>query len=79
VGSGEPLFDKLDADTAHAMMGINAVKGVEIGAGFQSSNRKRVANMVTVSFADGILRQIMLAELWVVLTLGKMFTGFHCD
>ena len=34
VGLGEPLFDKLDADIAHAMMGINAVKGVEIGDGF---------------------------------------------
>jgi chorismate synthase len=33
-GLGEPLFDKLDADIAHAMMGINAVKGVEIGDGF---------------------------------------------
>ncbi len=34
VGLGEPLFDKLDADIAWAMMGINAVKGVEIGDGF---------------------------------------------
>jgi chorismate synthase len=34
VGLGEPLYDKLDADVAYAMMGINAVKGVEIGAGF---------------------------------------------
>ena len=34
VGLGAPLFDKLDADIAWAMMGINAVKGVEIGAGF---------------------------------------------
>ncbi len=34
VGLGAPLFDKLDADIAYAMMGINAVKGVEIGAGF---------------------------------------------
>ncbi len=34
VGLGEPLYDKLDADIAFAMMGINAVKGVEIGAGF---------------------------------------------
>jgi chorismate synthase len=34
VGLGEPLFDKLDADIAYAMMGINAVKGVEIGNGF---------------------------------------------
>lgn len=36
VGLGEPLFDKMDADIAYAMMGINAVKGVEIGAGFAS-------------------------------------------
>jgi chorismate synthase len=36
VGWGEPLFDRLDADLAHALMGINAVKGVEIGAGFAS-------------------------------------------
>ncbi len=34
AGLGEPLFDKLDADIAYAMMGINAVKGVEIGSGF---------------------------------------------
>jgi chorismate synthase len=34
IGLGEPLFDKLDADIAYAMMGINAVKGVEIGSGF---------------------------------------------
>ncbi|MGM3276661.1 chorismate synthase [Ralstonia sp. 24A2] len=36
VGWGEPLFDRLDADIAHAMMGLNAVKGVEIGAGFHA-------------------------------------------
>ena len=36
VGLGEPLFDKMDADIAWAMMGLNAVKGVEIGAGFGS-------------------------------------------
>jgi chorismate synthase len=35
-GLGEPVFDRLDADLAHAMMGINAVKGIEIGAGFRS-------------------------------------------
>jgi len=34
VGLGEPVFDRLDADIAHAMMSINAVKGVEIGDGF---------------------------------------------
>ena len=36
VGLGNPVYDKLDADLAHAMMGINAVKGVVIGAGFVS-------------------------------------------
>ena len=40
VGLGEPLFDKLDADIAFAMMGINAVKGVEIGAGFTSVTQR---------------------------------------
>jgi chorismate synthase len=35
-GWGEPIFDRLDADIAHALMSINAVKGVEIGAGFAS-------------------------------------------
>ncbi len=40
VGLGEPVFDRLDADIAHAMMGINAVKGVEIGAGFASVEQK---------------------------------------
>ena len=36
VGLGAPIYDKLDADIAYAMMGLNAVKGVEIGAGFAS-------------------------------------------
>ena len=40
VGLGEPVFDRLDADLAHAMMGINAVKGVEIGDGFAVVNQK---------------------------------------
>lgn len=40
AGLGEPLFDKLDADIAWAMMGINAVKGVEIGAGFASVSQR---------------------------------------
>ncbi|MDE1888435.1 MAG: chorismate synthase, partial [Gammaproteobacteria bacterium] len=39
-GWGEPVFDKLDADIAGAMMGINAVKGVEIGAGFAAVTQK---------------------------------------
>lgn len=40
AGLGEPLYDKLDADIAWAMMGINAVKGVEIGAGFASVTQR---------------------------------------
>ena len=40
VGLGQPLFDKIDADIAFAMMGINAVKGVEIGAGFACVTQK---------------------------------------
>lgn len=39
-GLGEPVFDRLDADLAHALMSINAVKGVEIGAGFASVVQK---------------------------------------
>jgi chorismate synthase len=39
-GLGEPIFDRLDADIAHAMMSINAVKAVEIGAGFESVVQK---------------------------------------
>jgi chorismate synthase len=40
AGLGEPVFDRLDADIAYAMMSINAVKGVEIGAGFASVEQK---------------------------------------
>jgi len=39
-GWGEPVFDRLDADLAHALMSINAVKGVEIGAGFDVVEQK---------------------------------------
>jgi len=40
VGLGEPIFDRMDADIAHALMGINAVKGVEVGDGFAVVNQK---------------------------------------
>ncbi len=39
-GLGEPVFERLDADIASAMMGINAVKGVEIGAGFRAVEQR---------------------------------------
>ena len=40
AGLGEPIFDRLEADIAHGMMSINAVNGVEIGAGFNSITQK---------------------------------------
>lgn len=44
VGLGEPVFDRLDADIAHALMSINAVKGVELGDGFDVVNQKGSAH-----------------------------------
>jgi len=62
VGLGAPLAAKLDADIAHAMMGINAVKGVEIGAGFAAarmtgaeSNDPIVPGGFRTNHAGGIL------------------------
>ena len=40
VGWGDPVYDRLDAVLAYAMMGINAAKGVEVGAGFKSVSQK---------------------------------------
>ena len=40
AGLGEPVFDRMDAEIAHALMSINAVKGVEIGAGFAAIEQK---------------------------------------
>lgn len=40
IGLGEPVFDRLDADLAHALMSINAVKGIEIGDGFSVVSQK---------------------------------------
>lgn len=53
-GLGEPVFDRLDADIAHALMSINAVKGVEIGAGFASAAQKGTEHRDEIS-ADGFL------------------------
>ncbi|CAK6714580.1 chorismate synthase [Vibrio harveyi] len=49
VGLGEPVFDRLDADIAHALMSINAVKGVEIGDGFDVVNQKGSEHRDTLS------------------------------
>lgn len=69
VGWGEPIFDRLDADIAHAMMSINAVKGVEIGSGFDSvaqrgsvhSDEMTPAGFVT-NYAGGILGGISTGQ-----------------
>lgn len=53
-GWGEPIFDRLDADIASAMMGINAVKGVEIGAGFEVVNQRGSEHRDELT-ADGFL------------------------
>lgn len=49
VGLGEPVFDRLDADIAHALMSINAVKGVEIGDGFDVVGQKGSQHRDTLS------------------------------
>ncbi len=54
VGWGDPIYDRLDAAIAHAMMGINAVKGVEIGAGFHSIAQKGTEHSDEMS-PDGFL------------------------
>ncbi len=54
AGLGEPIFDRLDADLAHALMGINAVKGVEIGAGFASISQKGTEHRDEIT-PDGFL------------------------
>lgn len=54
AGLGEPVFDRLDADLAHALMGINAAKGVEIGAGFASISQKGTEHRDEIT-PDGFL------------------------
>jgi len=54
-GLGEPIFDRLDADICHSMMSINAAKGVEIGAGFNSITQKGTIHRdeITLAGFDG--------------------------
>ena len=54
VGLGEPIFDRIDAEIAHAMMSINAVKGVEIGAGFDCVAQKGTEHRDEIT-PDGFL------------------------
>ncbi len=53
VGLGEPIYDKLDADLAKAMMSINAVKAVEIGAGFAAASLSGEENADEMRMRDG--------------------------
>ncbi len=69
AGWGEPLFDKLDADIGYAMMGINAVKGVEIGSGFASVTERGTAhgdalhpNGFATNHAGGVLGGISTGQ-----------------
>ena len=60
VGLGEPVFDKLDADLAHALMSINAVKGVEIGDGFATVNKRGSEIRGGISSGQTIIANIAL-------------------
>jgi len=55
AGLGEPVYDKLDGDLARALMTINAVKGVEIGAGFAAAALRGEDNADEMRSVDGLL------------------------
>lgn len=78
VGWGEPIFDRLDADIAHAMMSINAAKGVEVGAGFACVEQKGTEHRDEITLqgflsnhAGGILGGISSGQDIVVHTVFK--------
>ena len=78
VGWGEPIFDRLDADIAHAMMSINAAKGVEVGAGFACVEQKGTEHRDEITLqgflsnhAGGILGGISSGQEIVVHTAFK--------
>lgn len=56
AGLGEPVYDKMDADLAKALMSINAIKGVEIGTGFSVAGKRGSENNDPWIFANGRLR-----------------------
>ncbi len=86
VGWGEPVYGRLDADLAHAMMGINAVKGVEIGAGFAAvtqSGTQHTDEMTPEGFlgnqAGGILAGISTGQDIVVSIAVKPTSSVRLD
>ncbi len=86
VGWGEPVYGRLDADIASAMMGINAVKGVEIGAGFASVTQRGTEHsdeMAPQGFlsnnAGGILGGISTGQDIVVAIAVKPTSSIRLD
>ena len=86
VGWGEPVYGRLDADLAHAMMGINAVKGVEIGAGFAAvtqSGTEHTDELTPQGFlsnqAGGILAGISTGQDVVVSIAVKPTSSVRLD
>ena len=86
VGWGEPVYDKLDADIAYAMMSINAVKGVEIGAGFRAVAQRGTGHsdeMAPEGFltnqAGGILGGISTGQDIVVAIAVKPTSSIRLD
>lgn len=81
TGLGEPVFDKLDACLAYAMMGVGAVKGVEIGDGFSSACKRGSANNDSLlppelpSFRDGRLENCRFASNHAGGIVGGISTG----
>lgn len=83
-GLGEPIFDRLDADIAHAMMSINAVKGIEIGAGFDCIEQKGTEHRDEITpqgflsnHAGGILGGISSGQNIVVHIALKPTSSLH--
>ena len=86
VGWGEPVYDRLDADLAYAMMGINAVKGVEIGAGFAcvaQSGTEHSDEMTPAGFlsnhAGGVLGGISTGQDVIVTLAVKPTSSVRLD
>lgn len=69
AGWGEPVFDRLDADIAHALMSINAVKGVEIGDGFDVVKLRGSQNRDEITKAG--FRATMRAAFWAASAAGS--------
>ncbi len=71
IGLGEPIYDRLDADIAYVMMGLNAVKGVSIGAGFNCITQKGSEHGDEIT-PDGFLSNHAGGGFWVVFLVVKI-------